>query len=148
MMLSPSVARADYWNLLNTGTEAGFYRFATPGDMMLNVNPTAIWQTPGVFATDIVGTGSDRHTYWNLFNNGSVAGFCTYATLSYMMLNTNPTAIVQTPGRFATYIVGTDADILPPTEVVPGRPWAWWASACWRLRRCGDSPAAGWEALP
>lgn len=110
LLFSPKVARADYWNLLNTGTVAGFYQFATLGDMMRNVNPTAIIQTPGPFATDIKGTGADGQTYWNLFNTGQVAGFYTYANRLDMMLNRNPTAIVQTPGLFATYIQGTGSD--------------------------------------
>jgi hypothetical protein len=107
-----------YWNLFNVEGESGigadFRTYATLTDMLNGTNPTGFFAPVGGRQSDIVGTGSDGTTYWNLFNvegeSGIGADFRTYATLTDMLNNINPTGFFAPVGGRQSDIVGTGSD--------------------------------------
>ena len=121
MILAPSVnAAAVYWNLFNaegeSAADAVFVTYATLGDMLNDTNRTGSGVPDGFgAAVNVVGSGSDGHTYWNLFNaegeNAADAVFITYATLSDMLNDTNRTGS-GVPDGFgaAVNVVGSGSD--------------------------------------
>jgi hypothetical protein len=112
-------ANAAYWNVFNiegeSSTDAAFATYATLSDMMNDVNRTGTFVADGsvLFGTNIVGTGSDGQTYWNVFNiegESSVdAAFATYDTLSDMLNDVNRTGTFVADGSvlFGSNIVGS-----------------------------------------
>src|SRR5690606_39589080 len=72
----------------------------------------------GGFAQNVVGTGSDGTTYWNLFNiedeTDMAAVFVTYATLADMLNDENRVLSIIPDGfaggGFAQNVVGTGSD--------------------------------------
>ena len=114
-----------YWNVFNieneTSIDADIVTYASLTDMFLDTNRTGTF-SPGIFAENIVGSGSDGSTYWNVFNienEGAIdADIVTYASLTDMLLDTNRTGTFS-PGAFAQNIVGSGASILLTPAVVP-----------------------------
>jgi hypothetical protein len=130
-----------YWNLFNREGEdvanAGFVTYATLADMLNDENRVSVVipDGSGGFGRNIVGTGSDGTTYWNVFNREGEdvanAGFVTYATLADMLNDENRVSVVipDGSGGFGRNIVGTGAffvpDAPPPPPVVPLPASAW-----------------------
>ena len=128
MILAPSVnAAAVYWNLFNaegeSAADAVFVTYATLGDMLNDTNRTGSGVPDGFgAAVNVVGSGSDGHTYWNLFNaegeNAADAVFITYATLSDMLNDTNRTGSGVPDGFGAgVNVVGSGAFVIPEPPV-------------------------------
>jgi hypothetical protein len=70
------------------------------------------------FANQVVGSGSDGTTYWNLFNDESnsiaVATYATYATLDDMLNGTNIlSTYIPNGAGFANQVVGSGAFFTP-----------------------------------
>jgi hypothetical protein len=88
--------------------------------MLNDTNRTGLFIADGsvLFGVNIVGTGSDGTTYWNLFNiegeSAVDAAFVTYATLNDMLNDTNRTGLFIADGSvlFGVNIVGTGAEIV------------------------------------
>ncbi len=113
-----------FWNLFNSEGEsthdAVFVTYATLWDMLNDENRVgeiaADGHTP--FGANIVESGSDGATYWNLFNtegeNTFDAVFATYATLVDMLNDENRVAEFAADGYspFGANIVGTGAFIV------------------------------------
>jgi hypothetical protein len=129
-----------YWNLFNIEGEssisAGFVTYATLADMLNDENRTGTFFPDGtaLAAPNVVGTGSDGTTYWNLFNiEGESAvgvGFVTYASLFDMLNDENRTGTFLPSGSILNgrnNIVGTGAFHVPdePPPVVPLPASAW-----------------------
>ena len=122
-------AKATYWNVFNAEGESGLsaviVTYATLTDMLIDANRTGSFN-PGGAANNVVGSGSDGTTYWNVFNiegeSGLSAVIVTYATLADMVIDTNRTGSFN-PGGAANNVVGSGADILrsspPPPGAVP-----------------------------
>ncbi len=90
--------RTTYWNLFNEEGESSFssqfVTYATLGDMLSDDNRLGVFAPDALGAgPNIVGSGSDGTTYWNLFNEEGEAGFSsqfvTYATLGDMLTDDN-----------------------------------------------------------
>ena len=128
-VFSASAARAAYWNLFNIEGEsaisAEFVTYATLADMLNDENRLGAFVPDGAFiGRNIVGSGSDGSTYWNLFNiegeSAISAEFITYATLADMLNDENRLGAFVPDGAFiGRNIVGSGADILsrPPGAV-------------------------------
>jgi hypothetical protein len=127
-----------FWNLFNiegeSDVDAAFVTYASLQDMLNDENRTGLFiaDGSGLFGTNIVGTGSDGTTYWNLFNiegeSDVDAAFVTYASLQDMFNDENRTGlfIADGSGLFGTNIVGTGAFTPrdPPAPVpVPATLW-------------------------
>jgi hypothetical protein len=120
---------ATYWNLFNIEGEstdsAAFATYATLSDMLNDVNRLDVfYPSGGSVGRNVVGTGSDGPTYWNLFNiegeSRDSAAFATYATLSDMLNDVNRLDVFYPDGNsVGRNIVGTGADIVrrPPATV-------------------------------
>ncbi len=81
-----SHASAVYWSLFNVEGEraldAVYVTYATLPDMLNDINRTGVF-TPSGFGAgrNVVGSGSDGVTYWNLFNvEGESALDAVYVT--------------------------------------------------------------------
>ena len=115
-----------FWNVFNVEGEsdqdAVFVTYATASDMLNDDNRLDVHYPDGSFSGDfapnIVGSGSDGSTYWNVFNiegeSDMSAIFVTYATLNDM-LNDENRLDTHTPdgsfsGNFAPNIVGSGSD--------------------------------------
>ena len=123
---SANVSYAAYWSVFNvegeSSLDAGIVTYASLDDMLKDVNRTGVF-TPngsGLFGRNVVDSGSDGRTYWNLFNvegeSSLDAAFVTYANLSDMLNDVNRTGLF-TPngsGLFGRNIVGSGADIVAP----------------------------------
>ncbi|HET7275571.1 MAG TPA: hypothetical protein VFI91_10450 [Longimicrobiaceae bacterium] len=88
-----------YWNVFNFEEESALtaqvVTYSSLTDMFLDTNPTAFFTpTSRGFGPNIIGNGTDGHSYWNVFNveeeNGQSAQFATYSSLADMFLDTNP----------------------------------------------------------
>lgn len=111
---------ATYWSLFNaegeTELSAQFVTYATLDDMLGDTNRLGIF-TPDHYGagTNIVGSGTDGKTYWNLFNaEGETdlsAQYVTYASLNDMVTDTNRLGIF-TPDHYGagTNIVDGGSD--------------------------------------
>jgi hypothetical protein len=133
-----AAATAVYYNLFNLEGEsslsADFVTYATLADMLNDENRTGSFRADGnaPFGANIVGTGSDGTTYWNLFNlegeNSLSADFVTYATLADMLNDENRTGSFRADGNapFGANIVGTGAFIeadTPHPVPLPATSW-------------------------
>src|SRR5690606_12457275 len=119
------------WNVFNiegeSSLDAAFATYDTLGDMLTDTNRTGVFVADGsgLFGQNIVGTGSDGKTYWNVFNiegeSSLDASFVTYATLADMLTDTNRTGVFVADGSgfFGRNIVGSGADILLSETPVP-----------------------------
>ncbi|MEO7852094.1 MAG: PEP-CTERM sorting domain-containing protein [Rubrivivax sp.] len=111
-------AHATYWNLFNIEGESGqgaqFVTYANRADMLLDSNRLVVFSPSGTGNQNIVGTGSDGSSYWNLFNidgeSGQGAQFATYATLADMLLDTARLSVFSPGGTGNQNIVGTGSD--------------------------------------
>ena len=120
LVLLASPASATYWSLFNEeGSSSGdpnIVTYDTLTDMLGDINRTGVFTpNPFGFGRNIVGTGSDGMTYWNLFNEeGSSSGdpnIVTYGTLTDMLGDINRTGVfTPNPFGFGTNIVGVGAD--------------------------------------
>jgi hypothetical protein len=122
-----------YWNLFNIEGEsaitADFVTYATFDEMLNDINRLGVFQPMGGGAgQNVVGSGSDGTTYWNLFNiegeSAITADFVTYATLEDMLNDTNRLGVFQPIGGGAGQnVVGSGATILsispPPPAPIP-----------------------------
>lgn len=128
---APAAAAPVYWNLFNVEGEsdldASYATYATLPDMLNDENRTGVHTADGsvLFGQNIVGTGTDGKTYWNLFNiegeNGLDASYATYGSLLDMLLDQNRTGVHVADGSvlFGRNIVGTGATISLPAIPVP-----------------------------
>ena len=97
-----------YWSLFNQEGEsdlsAQYVTYNSLDDMLADTNRLGIF-TPDHFGagSNIVGTGTDGKTYWNLFNQEGEsdlsAQYVTYASLDDMLADTNRLGIF-TPDHF------------------------------------------------
>jgi hypothetical protein len=103
ILVWPCSGYAAYWNVFNLEGEssisAEFVTYATLSDMLHDTNRTGDVAPSQPFVdANIVDSGSDGKTYWNLFNlegeSSISAEFVTYATLSDMLHDTNRTGDV------------------------------------------------------
>jgi hypothetical protein len=111
-----------FWNLFNiegeSTADAAFVTYSAFEDMLNDENRTGIVFPDGsVLATpNVVGTGSDGTTYWNLFNiegeSTADAAFVTYASLTDMLNDENRTGIFFPDGSVLATpnVVGTGSD--------------------------------------
>lgn len=116
----PAGAHAAYWNVFNVEGEstlsAQVATYASLADMLDDTNRTGVHTpNPSGFGTNIVDSGSDGQTYWNLFNvegeSTLSAQFVTYGTLADMLGDANRTGIyTPNPSSFGPNIVGSGSD--------------------------------------
>ncbi len=130
-----------FWNLFNiegeSSASAGFVTYASFEDMLNDENRTGVFFPDGsvLAAPNVVGTGSDGTTYWNLFNiegeSTASAAFVTYTTLEDMLNDENRLGVFFPDGSVLAgqNIVGTGAfvvpDLPPPPPGVPLPASAW-----------------------
>ncbi len=121
-----------YWNLFNAETTANIASFITYDsllDMLNDENRTGSFAADGFldgsFGANIVGSGSDGTTYWNLFNaetTSNIASFITYDSLLDMLNDENRTGAFAADGfldgSFGANIVGTGALVSVP-NIIP-----------------------------
>ena len=136
LQLPPSAQAATYWNLFNFELEdeegAAVVTYATLQDMLLDQNRTGSFVYDDPFSgPNLIGTGSDGTTYWNLFNfeleDEEGAAIVTYATLMDMLLDQNRTGsfVYDDPFSGPNLIGGgSDAFKLPPTPIPEPAAWA------------------------
>ncbi len=109
-----------YLNLFNiegeTAQNANYVTYATLTDMLTDTNRLQVYVPSGGFAgQNVVGSGSDGSTYWNLFNiegeTAQNANYVTYATLTDMLMDTNRLQVYVPSGGFAGQnVVGSGSD--------------------------------------
>jgi hypothetical protein len=109
-----------YWNLFNFELEdeegAAVVTYATLEDMLLDQNRTGSFVYDDPFSgPNLVGTGSDGDTYWNLFNfeleDEEGAAIVTYDTLEDMLLDQNRTgSFVYNDPFSGPNLVDSDSD--------------------------------------
>jgi hypothetical protein len=119
-MLPASVANAAYWNVFNVEGEstltAQIVTYATLNDMLTDANRVGVFDPINGFAgRNIVGSGSDGSTYWNVFNvEGEsllTAQIVTYSALNDMLTDTNRVGVFDPINGFAgRNIVGSGSD--------------------------------------
>ncbi|MCL4799992.1 MAG: PEP-CTERM sorting domain-containing protein, partial [Burkholderiales bacterium] len=105
-----------YWNVFNIEGEsevgADIVTYASLADMLGDVNRTGVFTLDGAGA-NVVGSGSDGSTYWNVFNiegeSDVGADFVTYASLADMLGDTNRTGVFTLDGA-GVNVVGGGAD--------------------------------------
>jgi hypothetical protein len=117
--------------------------------------------TTGNAAANVVGSGSDGSTYWNLFNLEGESAidsiYITYGSLADMLTDSNRTGsfVPDTTGNAAANVVGSGASLLsmspPPTGVPEPATMAlalgglaalgWSRARAFRLRRSGHALA-------
>jgi len=122
-----------YWNTFNIEGEsqvsAQFVTYASLNDMLNDENRLNVF-TPdgfsdGSFGNNIVGSGSDGSSYWNVFNiegeTQQSAQFVTYASLIDMLNDENRLNVITpdgfSDGSFGSNIVGSGAVVLSATSV-------------------------------
>ncbi|HVL06836.1 MAG TPA: calcium-binding protein [Acidimicrobiales bacterium] len=110
-----------YWNVFNVEGEssapAQLVTYSTLDDMLNDVNRTGVHTPGGVFSRNIVGSGSDGTTYWNVFNvegeSSAPAQLVTYSTLDDMLNDVNRTGVHTPGGVFSRNLVGSGASPAP-----------------------------------
>jgi hypothetical protein len=114
-----------YWNVFNieqeTAQNAQFVTYSSLNDMLLDANRTGVFTpiaTSPFAARNIVGSGSDGQSYWNVFNieqeTAQNAQLVTYSSLNDMLLDANRTGVftpTATSPFAARNIVGTGASV-------------------------------------
>ncbi|WP_186301435.1 PEP-CTERM sorting domain-containing protein [Denitromonas halophila] len=123
---------ATYWSLFNlegeSSLDAIYVTYGSLTDMLTDSNRTGSFvpNTTGASAQNVVGSGSDGATYWNLFNlegeSSLDAIYVTYGSLADMLIDSNRTGsfVPNTTGASARNVVGSGASIfeaLPPGSV-------------------------------
>jgi len=122
---------AAYWSLFNIEGESSFpaslITYNTLTDMLNDTNRIGVFTPTGTSpaaAANIIDSGSDGKTYWNLFNiegeSSFPASFITYNTLTDMLNDTNRIGVFTPTGTSpaaAANIVGSGADIAQITAV-------------------------------
>ncbi len=115
------VSAATYWNLFNFEGEdeldSIFVTYNALTDMLNDSNRTGTFvaDQTGDAARNIVGSGSDGLSYWNLFNfegeDELDSIFVTYSALTDMLNDSNRTGtfVADQTGNAARNIVGTGA---------------------------------------
>ncbi|SFR47649.1 PEP-CTERM protein-sorting domain-containing protein [Marinobacter daqiaonensis] len=106
----------NFWNVFNIEGEsrigADIVTYGSLMDMLTDTNRASV-NTLGGFGANIVGSGSDGSSYWNVFNiegeSAIGADIVTYGSLADMLLDTNRTS-VNTLGGFGANIVGSGSD--------------------------------------
>lgn len=125
-----------YWNVFNIEGEsdigADIVTYDSLSDMVTDSNRTSV-NTLGGFGANIVGSGSDGDSYWNVFNiegeSSTGADIVTYDTLTDMLADANRTS-VNTLAGFGANIVGSGAfNALPPDPVPVPEPSGWLLAA-------------------
>lgn len=119
-----------YWNVFNIEGEssvgADIVTYGSLADMLADTNRTSV-NTLGGFGANIVGSGSDGDTYWNVFNiegeSAVGADIVTYDTLADMLSDSNRLS-VNTLGGFGANIVGSGAFNFDPPVPIP-EPSSW-----------------------
>ena len=116
----PAYGETVYWLVFNIENEtaqgARIATFNTLNDMLNDENRTSVVAPDGGFVPEnIVGSGSNGKTYWNVFNieNETAQGarIATYNTLNDMLNDENRTAVVAPDGGFVPEnIVGSGSD--------------------------------------
>ena len=120
----PAKAAAVYWNLYNlegeSSSTAVFATYATLDDMLMATNELATYTPLGAGVTasrNVVGTGSDGTTFWNLYNlegeSSNTAISATYTTLGDMLTASSELATYSPLGAGVTAfrnVVGTGSD--------------------------------------
>jgi hypothetical protein len=111
-----------YWNLFNIEEEnqqnSVYVTYDSLLDMLTDTNRTGsfIPDSVGNSAENVVGSGSDGMTYWNLFNiegeNQQNSVYITYDSLLDMLTDTNRTGsfIPDNVGNSAENVVGSGSD--------------------------------------
>lgn len=93
-------------------------------DMLSDTNRTGVNTLSG-FGANVVGSGSDGDTYWNVFNiegKSSVgADIVTYASLTDMLMDSNRLS-VDTLSGFGRNVVGSGAFNIDSRVAVPEPP--------------------------
>ena len=115
-----STASGVYWNLFNIEGEntqsAVYVTYSTRNDMLTDQNRTGNFIPAGFGAAmNVVGSGSDGNTYWNLFNiegeNTQSAVYVTYSALNDMLTDQNRTGNFIPAGFGAAMnVVGSGSD--------------------------------------
>jgi hypothetical protein len=121
-----------YWNLFNIEGESAqssvYITYDTLADMLVDDDRTGsfIPNNSGGAAENVVGSGSDGNTYWNLFNiegESSLSSvYITYASLLDMLNDDDRTGsfIPDNSGGAAENVVGSGAWVsitAPPNDV-------------------------------
>lgn len=120
---------SDYWNVFNIEGEssinADIVTYGSLADMLADTNRTSV-NTLGGPGVNIVGSGSDGDTYWNVFNiegESSInADIVTYASLADMLTDSNRLS-VNTLGGPGVNIVGSGAFNLAIPIPEPATGW-------------------------
>ncbi len=135
---STANASVIYWNLFNVEGEnsinARYATYATFNDMLNDENRvvTSIAPDGAGVAQNVIGSGSDGTTYWNLFNvegeNSISARYATYATLNDMLDDENRvvTSIAPDGAGVARNVIGSGAAFFggPISPIpIPGTIW-------------------------
>ncbi|MGR3322558.1 MAG: PEP-CTERM sorting domain-containing protein [Pseudooceanicola sp.] len=119
---APVAAKSVYWNVFNFEGEdsaaANFVTYDTLDDMLTDSNRTSVTAPngPSNSEANIVGSGSDGSTFWNVFNfegeASAAANFVTYGSLTDMLSDTNRTGVTAPdgPGNSEANIVGSGSD--------------------------------------
>ena len=120
LALFPVNASPVYWNLLNaegTVDTAVFVSYHSLPDMLNDENRVGSFTADGFSpftGSNIVGTGSDGTTYWNLFNTApQIAAFVTYSSPLDMFNDENRLGIFVADGfspAAGALVVGTGSD--------------------------------------
>jgi hypothetical protein len=131
----PAASATIYWNLFNIEGEgdqsAQYVTYTSLDDMLLDSNRTGMFTPNSLgFGRNIVGSGSDGSTYWNLFNiegeSNQSAQYVTYTSLDDMLLDSNRTGMF-TPNSlgFGRNIVGSGAfsEVIPTPIPLPAGFW-------------------------
>jgi hypothetical protein len=113
-----SYANATYWNVFNvegeTAIPTDIVTYASLVDMLGDTNRTGVFTLPGIVGHNVVGSGSDGTTFWNVFNvEGETAiptDIVTYASLMDMLGDTNRTGVFTLPGIVGHNVVGSGSD--------------------------------------
>ncbi|PTN09419.1 PEP-CTERM sorting domain-containing protein [Nitrosomonas aestuarii] len=119
-MAMASTVHATYWNLFNIEGEssisASYVTYGSLNDMLTDTNRLSNSQPNSFgFGSNIVGSGSDGTTYWNLFNiegeSSISASYVTYGSLNDMLTDTNRLSNSQPNSfGFGSNIVGSGSD--------------------------------------
>ncbi len=118
----PGSGYAAYWNVFNQEGESSatavIVTYNSRIDMLTAANPTGFFEpiTGGALGANVVGSGSDGKTYWNVFNqegeSSATAVIVTYNSLIDMLTAANPTGFFEpiTGGALGANVVGSGSD--------------------------------------
>ena len=111
----------NYWNVFNiedeTAQGARIVTYLSLDDMLNDMNRTGVFVPDGGFVPEnVVGSGSDGTTYWNVFNiegeTAQGARIVTYASLNDMLNDENRTSVIAPDGGFVPEnIIGSGASV-------------------------------------